>query len=65
VKKTSGLGHWEENLELWKIFGIFLEIFGRGGKWTTVYRHGGNGSPIIIKILILCKMAKIDDRNKF
>jgi hypothetical protein len=45
VKKISGLGHWEENLELWKIFGIFLEIFGRGGKWTTVYPHGGNGSP--------------------
>jgi hypothetical protein len=33
-------------LETWKIFGIFLEIFGRGGKWMTVYPHGGNKSPL-------------------
>ncbi len=26
-------------------FGRFLEFFGRGGKWTTVYLHSGNGSP--------------------
>jgi hypothetical protein len=26
-------------------FWNFLEIFGRVGKWTTVYPHGGNGSP--------------------
>jgi hypothetical protein len=44
VKYISGLGHREEILEIWKIFGIFLEFFGTGGKWTTVYPQGRNGS---------------------
>jgi hypothetical protein len=40
ARKATG----EEILEIWKMFGIFLEFFGRGGKWMTVYLHGGNGS---------------------
>ncbi len=29
-------------------FWNFLEFFGRGGKWMTIYPHGGNGSLTIM-----------------